>query len=194
VSDLWPVARVPAQVRHVPHLLPHECRRGSNPRRDEVELVMASTTTRPPAPKPQLKIPKKAGTGVLTDPIGDMLTRIRNASGARHPEVKVPASRLKLEIARVLKDEGYIAGFEVDADGATQTMRIIFKSRPDRVQVIAGIKRISRPGLRVYARKTEIPRVLGGLGIAILSTSEGVMTGRQALRQGRGGEVLAYVW
>ena len=140
------------------------------------------------------KMPKKAATGVVSDPIGDMLTRIRNASGARHPEVKVPASRLKLEIARVLKDEGYIAGFEVDADGATQTMRIIFKSRPDRVQVISGIKRISRPGLRVYARKTEIPRVLGGLGIAILSTSEGVMTGRQALRQGRGGEVLAYVW
>jgi len=155
---------------------------------------MASTTARPPAPKPQVKMPKKAGAGVLSDPIGDMLTRIRNASGARHPEVKVPASRLKLEIARVLKDEGYIAGFEVDADGATQTMRIIFKSRPDRVQVISGIKRISRPGLRVYARKTEIPRVLGGLGIAILSTSEGVMTGRQALRQGRGGEVLAYVW
>ena len=130
----------------------------------------------------------------INDPLGDMLTRIRNASGARHPEVKVPASRLKLEIARVLKDEGYIAGFEVDADGATQTIRIIFKSRPDRVQVITGIKRISRPGLRVYARKTEIPRVLGGLGIAILSTSEGVMSGRQATRQGRGGEVLAYVW
>jgi len=155
---------------------------------------MASSTARPPAPKAPVKVPKKAATGVVSDPIGDMLTRIRNASGARHPEVKVPASRLKLEIARVLKDEGYIAGFEVDADGATQTMRIIFKSRPDRVQVISGIKRISRPGLRVYARKTEIPRVLGGLGIAILSTSEGVMTGRQALRQGRGGEVLAYVW
>ena len=137
---------------------------------------------------------RRASAGIVSDPIGDMLTRIRNASGARHPEVKVPASRLKLEIARVLKDEGYIAGFEVDADGATQTMRIIFKSRPDRVQVITGIKRISRPGLRIYARKTEIPRVLGGLGIAILSTSEGVMSGRQALRQGRGGEVLAYVW
>src|SRR5207302_10469440 len=137
---------------------------------------------------------KRVASAVVSDPIADMLTRIRNASGARHAEVKVPASRLKLEIARVLKDEGYIAGFEVDADGATQTMRIIFKSRPDRVQVISGIKRISRPGLRVYARKTEIPRVLGGLGIAILSTSEGVMTGRQALRQGRGGEVLAYVW
>jgi small subunit ribosomal protein S8 len=156
---------------------------------------MATTTpaTRTPV-KPQLKLPKRPGTGVLSDPIGDMLTRIRNASSARHPEVKVPASRLKLEIARVLKDEGYIAGFEVDADGVTQTMRIIFKARPDRVQVITGIKRISRPGLRVYARKTEIPRVLGGLGIAILSTSEGVMSGRQALRQGRGGEVLAFVW
>jgi small subunit ribosomal protein S8 len=108
--------------------------------------------------------------------------------------VKVPASKVKLEIARVLKDEGYIAGYEVEADGAAQTMRIIFKSRPDRTRVIAGVKRISRPGLRVYARKTEIPRVLGGLGIAILSTAEGVMSGRQALRQGLGGEVLAYVW
>jgi small subunit ribosomal protein S8 len=137
---------------------------------------------------------KKAATGVVSDPIADMLTRIRNASGARHAEVRVPASRIKLEIARVLKDEGYIAGYEVDADGATQTMRIIFKSRPDRTRVISGMKRISRPGLRVYARKTEIPRVLGGLGVAILSTSEGVMSGRQANRQGLGGEVLAFVW
>jgi len=129
------------------------------------------------AVKTPAKAPRKARTGVVSDPIADMLTRIRNASGARHPEVRVPASRLKLEIARVLKDEGYVAGYEVD-----------------RTRVIAGIKRISRPGLRVYARKTEIPRVLGGLGIAILSTSEGVMSGRQALRQGLGGEVLAYVW
>ena len=156
---------------------------------------MAAVAPRAASPKaPPLKLPKKGATGVVSDPIADMLTRIRNASGARHPEVRVPASRLKLEIARVLKDEGYIAGFEVDADGATQTMRIIFKSRPDRVQVISGIKRISRPGLRVYARKTEIPRVLGGLGIAILSTAAGVMSGRQALHQGLGGEVLAYVW
>ena len=101
---------------------------------------------------------------------------------------------MKLEIARVLKDEGYIAGYEVEADGTTQTMRIIFKARPDRTRVISGVKRISRPGLRVYARKTEIPRVLGGLGIAVLSTAEGVMSGRQATRQGLGGEVLAYVW
>jgi small subunit ribosomal protein S8 len=155
---------------------------------------MATAATAKPAAKPTAKMPKKPGTGVVSDPIADMLTRVRNASGARHSEVIVPASRLKLEIARVLKDEGYIAGYEVEADGATQTMRIIFKSRPDRSRVISGIKRISRPGLRVYARKTEIPRVLGGLGIAILSTSEGVMSGRQANGKGLGGEVLAYVW
>jgi len=137
---------------------------------------------------------KRAPTGVVNDPIADMLTRIRNSNSARQAEVKVPASRLKLEIARVLKEEGYIAGYDVEADGTTQTLRIIFKSRPDRTRVISGVKRISRPGLRVYARKTEIPRVLGGLGIAILSTAEGVMSGRQATRQGLGGEVLAYVW
>jgi small subunit ribosomal protein S8 len=137
---------------------------------------------------------KVAPSGIVSDPIADMLTRMRNANAARHLEVRVPASRLKLEIARVLKDEGYIAGYDVEADGNAQTMRIIFKSRPDRTRVISGVKRISRPGLRVYARKTEIPRVLGGLGIAILSTAEGVMSGRQANRQGLGGEVLAYVW
>ena len=146
------------------------------------------------AVKAASKTAKKAPAGMVADPIADMLTRIRNANSARHAEVKVPASRLKLEIARVLKEEGYIAGYDVEADGTNQTVRIIFKSRPDRTRVISGVKRISRPGLRVYARKTEIPRVLGGLGIAILSTSEGVMSGRQANRQGLGGEVLAYVW
>ena len=140
------------------------------------------------------KAPKRISTAVVADPIADMLTRIRNANSARHAEVRVPASKLKVEIARVLKDEGYIAGYDVEAEGTLQTMRIIFKSRPDRTRVISGVKRISRPGLRVYARKTEIPRVLGGLGIAILSTAEGVMSGRQATRQGVGGEVLAYVW
>ena len=133
-----------------------------------------------------------------------MLTRIRNASNARHADVRVPASRLKAEIAQVLKDEGYIAGFELDRTPAStgEVLRIIFKTRPQgpaagpaRTQrVISGIKRISRPGLRVYARKTEIPRVLGGLGLVILSTSRGVMSGRQALRAGVGGEVLCYVW
>ena len=140
------------------------------------------------------KTVKRAPAGIVSDPIADMLTRVRNANTARHPEVRVPASKLKLEIARVLKDEGYIAGYEIESDGTAQSMRIIFKSRPDRTRVISGVKRISRPGLRVYARKTEIPRVLGGLGIAVLSTAEGVMSGRQALRQGLGGEVLCFVW
>src|SRR6266700_4949074 len=138
----------------------------------------------------------KTTIGITSDPIADMLTRIRNANGARHTEVRVPSSRLKLEMARVLQDEGYIAGFEVRqaAEHAGEYLTITFKARNDRKRVISGVKRISRPGLRVYARKTEIPRVLGGLGIAILSTSEGVMSGRQATRQQLGGEVLAYVW
>jgi small subunit ribosomal protein S8 len=133
---------------------------------------------------------------VVSDPIGDMLTRIRNANSARHAEVRVPASRLKVEVARVLRDEGYIATYEMEpnAGQAGEILKIGFKARPDRKRVITGVKRISRPGLRIYARKTEIPRVLGGLGIAILSTSQGVMSGREAQRAGVGGEVLAYVW
>jgi small subunit ribosomal protein S8 len=138
----------------------------------------------------------KTTMGVVTDPIADMLTRIRNANAARHSEVRVPSSRVKLEVARVLKDEGYVQSFDIEQNEghAGETLRIVFKNRPDRRRVISGVKRISRPGLRVYARKTEIPRVLGGLGIAILSTSQGVMSGRQALHAGVGGEVLAYVW
>ncbi len=134
--------------------------------------------------------------GVTSDPIADMLTRIRNANSARHSEVRVPSSKLKLEMAKVLRDEGYIASYEVEPvpDHTGATLKITFKARGDRKRVISGVKRISRPGLRVYARKTEIPRVLGGLGIAILSTSQGVMSGSQALRAGVGGEVLAYVW
>ena len=137
-----------------------------------------------------------SSAGVVSDPIADMLTRIRNANAARHSEVRVPASRLKLDVARVLRDEGYVAGYEVErnADRTGEVLKISFKARPDRKRVISGMKRISRPGLRVYARKTEIPRVLGGLGIAILSTSQGVMSGREAQRAGVGGEVLAYVW
>ena len=141
-------------------------------------------------------MPLKTSIGVTSDPIADMLTRIRNANAARHAEVRVPSSKVKLEMARVLKDEGYIAAYEVEpiADQVGSFMKITFKARTDRKRVISGVKRISRPGLRVYARKTEIPRVLGGLGIAILSTSQGVMSGRQALHAGVGGEVLAYVW
>lgn len=135
-------------------------------------------------------------TGVVSDPIADMLTRIRNANKARRAEVYVPSSKLKQELARVLQEEGYIASFEVEhpADSPGEVLRIQFKVRTDRQRVIAGIKRISKPGLRIYARKTEIPRVLGGLGLVVLSTSQGVMTGRQANKAGVGGEVLCYVW
>jgi len=131
---------------------------------------------------------------VVSDPIADMLTRIRNANAARHAEVKVPASRLKLEIARVLKDEGYIASYDVAAGEQGQRLDITLKPKTPRGKSLAGLRRISKPGLRVYARKTEIPRVLGGLGIVILSTSHGVMSGQQATRAGLGGEVVCYVW
>ena len=135
-------------------------------------------------------------TGVVSDPIADMLTRIRNANKARRSEVYVPSSKLKQELARVLTEEGYLASFEVErpADSPGEVIRIQFKVRADRQRVISGIKRISKPGLRIYARKTEIPRVLGGLGLVVLSTSMGVMSGRQANKAGLGGEVLCYVW
>ena len=131
----------------------------------------------------------------VSDPIADMLTRIRNASRARHTEVVVPASRTKREIARILKDEGFIADV---ARGPrrrrTQLLRLTLKYVDGKAPVVSGLKRISKPGLRVYARKTEIPRVLGGLGIVIVSTSQGIMTGAQARKAQLGGEVLAYVW
>src|SRR5438270_13782338 len=135
-------------------------------------------------------------TGVVSDPIADMLTRIRNANKARRSEVFVPSSKLKQELARVLAEEGYIAGFEIEkpAESPGEVLRIQFKVRSDRQRVIGGIKRISKPGLRIYARKTEIPRVLGGLGLVVLSTSQGVMSGRPAHKAGLGGEVLCYVW
>jgi len=132
--------------------------------------------------------------GVVTDVIADMLTRIRNANAARHDYVEVPASRLKLEIARLLKDEGFIAEVQ-RVDRAPQgLLRITLRYGPRREPILTGIRRVSRPGLRIYSRRTEIPRVRGGLGVAILSTSRGLMTDRQARRQGVGGEVLAYVW
>ena len=130
----------------------------------------------------------------ITDSIADMLTRIRNALIARHETVDVPASTTKKAIAQILRQEGYIKGFEIVEDGIKKTIRISLKYGPNKQRVIVGIKRISRPGLRVYARKDEMPKVLGGLGIAIVSTSRGVMTDREARKQGVGGEVLAYVW
>jgi len=132
--------------------------------------------------------------GVVTDVIADMLTRIRNANAARHEYVEVPASRLKLEIARILKEEGFIAEV-VRIDRPPQgVLRITLRYGPRREPILTGIRRVSRPGLRIYSRRTAIPRVRGGLGVAILSTSRGLMTDRQARRQGVGGEVLAYVW
>ncbi len=131
---------------------------------------------------------------VVTDPIADMLTRIRNAQVARHETVDVPASNMKKSIAQILLSEGYIKGYTVIDDGVQGVIRITLKYGPNKTKVITGLKRISRPGLRVYARKDQIPRVLGGLGIAILSTSKGVVTSREARELGVGGEVLAYVW
>ncbi len=131
---------------------------------------------------------------VVTDPIADMLTRIRNAQVARHETVDVPASNMKKSIAQILLSEGYVKGYTVIDDGVQGFIRINLKYGPNKVKAITGLKRISRPGLRVYARKDQIPRVLGGLGIAIISTSRGVMTSRDARSQGVGGEVLAYVW
>ena len=130
----------------------------------------------------------------VTDPIADMLTRIRNASAARHRELTLPSSRVKREIARILAEEGFIDGYKTSNDGVQEYLELGLKYIEGRSPVVAGLKRISKPGLRVYARKTEIPRVLGGLGIVILSTSHGIMTGQQARKQNLGGEVLCYVW
>ena len=131
----------------------------------------------------------------MTDPIADMLTRIRNGVQARHESVVVPASKMKLEIAKILKEEGYITSYSVEGDTvANKTINIVLKYGPNKEKVITGIKRISKPGLRVYAKGDSVPRVLNGLGIAIISTSQGMMTDRDARMNHAGGEVVAYVW
>lgn len=132
--------------------------------------------------------------GVVTDPIADMLTRIRNANTANHENVDIPASRMKRAIAEILKEEGFIRSYELVSEGPQGTLRVTLKYGPEKEKVITGLRRISRPGLRVYSSRTEIPRVLGGLGLVILSTSKGIMSGKRAKREGCGGEVLAYVW
>ena len=131
---------------------------------------------------------------MITDPIADMLTRIRDALTARHDFTDVPASGLKIALAEALKREGYIANFEVQTEGSRRTVRLHMAYATGREPVIVGLQRVSKPGLRVYAAKREIPRVYGGLGIAILSTPQGVMTGKEARRRGLGGEVICYVW
>ena len=130
----------------------------------------------------------------VSDPIADMLTRLRNASRARHSEVVLPASKSKREIARILKEEGFVADVHEAQEDSRLVLRITLKYVDGKAPVMTGLKRISKPGLRVYARKTEIPRVLGGLGVAILSTSHGIMTGQSARKLNLGGEVLCYVW
>ena len=130
----------------------------------------------------------------MTDPIADMLTRLRNANSAYHDSVSMPYSKLKAHIAEILQQEGYIAAWSVADADVGKTLTITLKFGPNRERSIAGIRRVSKPGLRVYAKSTNLPRVLGGLGIAILSTSSGLLTDKQATKRGVGGEVLAYVW
>jgi small subunit ribosomal protein S8 len=132
--------------------------------------------------------------GVITDPIADFLTRIRNANSAHHQTVDIPASKMKKAVAEILREEGFIRSYEVVAEGPQGTLRVTLKYGPEKEKVITGLRRISRPGLRVYTSRTEIPRVLGGLGLVIISTPKGIMSGKRAKREGFGGEVLAYVW
>ena len=130
----------------------------------------------------------------MTDPIADMLTRIRNANTVGHATVEIPASKMKKAIAEILKDEGYIRGYEVIEDGKQGIIKVSMKYGPDKTKVISGIKKISKPGLKVYAKADDVPKVLGGLGIAIISTSNGLITDKQARKLGVGGEVICYVW
>ena len=131
---------------------------------------------------------------VMTDPIADMLTRIRNANSVHHDKVEIPASKVKQAMAEILKREGFIKDYDLVNDNKQGVLRLSLKYGPNREKVITGLKRISKPGLRVYAKKEQLPRVLGGLGIAIISTSQGIMTDKQARREGLGGEVVASVW
>ena len=130
----------------------------------------------------------------MTDPVADMLTRLRNANSAHHDEVTIPFSKLKSSIAEILQAEGYITGWTVEDAQVGKNLVVTLKYGPNRERALAGVKRVSKPGLRVYAKSTNLPKVLGGLGVAIISTSQGLLTGQQAAKKGVGGEVLAYVW
>lgn len=130
----------------------------------------------------------------MTDPVADMLTRVRNASLAYLDDAVMPSSKIKVNIARILEQEGYITGWSVEETRPQPTLTVKMKYSPNRERVITGLKRVSKPGLRVYVKRDEIPRVLGGLGVAIVSTNAGLMSDRQARKDGRGGELLAYVW
>lgn len=161
--------------------------------RSEPTRVESTEGSRPPAAPPRrpaaTKKPAKRRGVAVNDPVGDMLTRVRNAVGARKETVEVPASRLKAEIAKILRDQGYISGYE--AGDRSLVLKLKYQGK---LSVLQGIDRVSRPGRRIYAQRNEMPRVMGGLGIAIVSTSAGLMTGTEARRKGLGGEVLAQVW
>ena len=131
---------------------------------------------------------------MMTDPVADMLTRLRNAAMAKHTTTVIPRSKVKEQIASILKREGYITDYEVLTEGPQGSIKVTLKYGEDRTPALSGLKRVSKPGLRVYKGKTEIPRVLGGLGTVIISTPKGLMTGREAWRQNVGGEVVAYIW
>ena len=131
---------------------------------------------------------------VVTDPIADMLTRIRNANAMKYKEVAMPASKTKTEIARILKDEGFIVDYKVRNDKPQKTLVLTLKYTNKKERVITGLKRISKPGLRVYTKSTDVPKVLNGFGIAIISTSKGIMTDKEARKESLGGEVMAYIW
>jgi small subunit ribosomal protein S8 len=131
---------------------------------------------------------------VMTDPVADFLTRIRNGNMVMHETVEVPSSKIKVAIAAIMRDEGYIRNFEYIEDGKQGVIRVYLKYGPNREKIITGIKRISKPGLRVYVKKDEIPKVLGGLGTAVMSTSKGLMTDKKARKEGLGGEVICYIW
>jgi small subunit ribosomal protein S8 len=131
---------------------------------------------------------------MMTDPIADMLTRVRNANNVRHKTVEIPASTVKRSIADIMKQEGFIKDYELIKDNKQGILRVHLKYGPNQEKIISGLKRISKPGLRVYVKKDELPRVLGGLGIAVISTSQGLMSDRRARETGSGGEVLCYIW
>jgi len=132
--------------------------------------------------------------GVITDSIADMLTRLRNANAARHDHVLIPASRMKMEIAKILKTEGFITDYQIVDRPPQSQLRLQLRYGPKRTQILTGIRRVSRPGLRIYRKRAEVPQVRGGLGVAILSTSRGIMTDKDARRLSVGGEVICYVW
>ena len=167
------------KVRHLPYLLQRTGLQRGDPRRKEGQLVI-----------------EEGGTSnmTMTDPVADMLTRIRNANTAGHATVDIPASKIKKNIAEILVKEGYIKGYEVVAGETQDIIRVTMKYGPEKTKVISGIKKISKPGLKVYAKANEVPKVLGGLGIAIISTSSGLVTDKEARKLGVGGEVICYVW